>query len=38
MGTLAQVFSCEYCEIPKSTFSYRKTPVAASAKIDINQF
>ena len=26
----AQVFSCEFCEISKNTFSY-KTPVAASA-------
>ena len=28
--TLAQVFSCEFCEIPKNTFSYRKALVAAS--------
>ena len=28
--TLAQVFSCEYCEISKNTFSYRAPPVAAS--------
>ena len=28
--TLAQVFSCEFCEIPKNTFSYRIPPVAAS--------
>ena len=28
--TLAQVFSCEFCEISKSTFSYRTTAVAAS--------
>ena len=27
--TLAQVFSCEFCEISKSTFSYRTPPVAA---------
>ena len=27
--TLAQVFSCEFCEISKNTFSYR-TPVVAS--------
>ena len=27
---LAQVFSCEFCEISKSTFSYRTPPVAAS--------
>ena len=29
---LAQVFSCEFCEISKNTFSYRKSPVAASDK------
>ena len=28
--TQAQVFSCEFCEISKNTFSYRATPVAAS--------
>ena len=28
--TLAQVFSCEFCEISKSAFSYRTPPVAAS--------
>ena len=28
--TLAQVFSCEFCEISKNTFSYRTLPVAAS--------
>ena len=28
--TLAQVFSCEFCEISKKTFSYRTPPVAAS--------
>ena len=27
--TLAQVFSCEICEISKNTFSYRTPPVAA---------
>ena len=27
--TLAQVFSCEFCEISKNTFSYRTTVVAA---------
>ena len=34
--TLADVFSCEYCKISKTTFSGRTTPVAAfvySAKI-----
>ena len=28
--TLAQVFSFEFCEISKSTFSYRTPPVATS--------
>ena len=28
--TLAQMFSCEFCEISMNTFSYRATPVAAS--------
>ena len=28
--TLAQVFSCEFYEISKNTFSYRTAPVAAS--------
>ena len=28
--TLAQVFSYEFCEISKNTFSYRTSPVAAS--------
>ena len=28
--TLAQVFSCEFCEISKNTFSYRTPPMAAS--------
>ena len=27
---LAQVFSCEFCEFSKNTFSYRTLPVAAS--------
>ena len=26
---LAQVFPCEFCEISKNTFSYRRPPVAA---------
>ena len=29
--TLTQVFSCEFLEITKNTFSYRTPPVAASA-------
>ena len=28
--TLAQVFSCEFCETSKNTFTYRKALVAAS--------
>ena len=28
--TLAQVFSCEFCEIQKNTFSYRTPAMAAS--------
>ena len=28
--SLAQVFSCEFCEISKNTFLYRTPPVAAS--------
>ena len=28
--TLTQVFSSEFCELSKSTFSYRTFPVAAS--------
>ena len=28
--TLAQVFSCEFCGISKTTFCYRANPVAAS--------
>ena len=28
--TLAQVFSCEFCEISKSTFSYRAPPATTS--------
>ena len=27
---MAQVFSCEFCEISKNTFCYRASPVAAS--------
>ena len=29
---LAQVFSCEFCEIFKNTFFYRAPPVAASVR------
>ena len=27
---MARVFSCEFFEIPKNTYSYRTSPVAAS--------
>ena len=30
---MAQVLSCELCEIAKNIFSYRTSPVAASAYI-----
>ena len=30
--TLAKVFSCEFCEISKSTFFYKTPPVAASKR------
>ena len=32
--TLAQVFSCEFREISKNTFSYRTSPVPASVYIE----
>ena len=31
--TLAQVFSCEFCEISKNTFFYRAPLVAASVNM-----
>ena len=34
-GTLTQLFSCEFCPIFKSTFSYRTPPVVASAETKI---
>ena len=30
--TLAEVFSCEFCEISKSTFFYKTPPVAAAKR------
>ena len=30
--TLVQVFTCEFCEISKNTFSYKTTPVVASVR------
>ena len=33
--TLAQMFSCEFCEISKNTFPYRTPTIAASEKIYI---
>ena len=35
--TLTQVFSCEFCEICKNTFSYRTLPVAALHPFDLFQ-
>ena len=32
---LAQVFSCDFCQISKNAFSYRTSPVAASAKRNV---
>ena len=32
--TLAQLFSCEFCEISKNTFSYRTPLVSASERIN----
>ena len=32
---LAQLFSCEFDEISKNTFSYRTPPVAASVYLDL---
>ena len=34
--TLAQVFSCEFCEISKNTFSYRTPPMANSVVFKLN--
>ena len=34
--TLAQIFSCEFCEISKKTFFYRTFPLAVSAEAMIN--
>ena len=34
--TLAQVFSCEFCEISKNIFSYRTPPVAASVFFNVS--
>ena len=36
--TLAQVSSCEFCEISKNTFSYRAPPVAAPVKIKVMRY
>ena len=34
--TLTQVFSCEFCEISKNTFSYR-TPLAAASEMNLSR-
>ena len=36
--TLAEVFSCKFCEISKDTFSYRTPLVAASGQIEVKMF
>ena len=37
--TLSQLFSCEFCEFSKNTFSYRTPPVAASeGKLQVISF
>ena len=36
--TLAQAFSCEFCEIFKNTFFYRTPPVAASDNLKLLLF
>ena len=33
--TLAQVFSCEFCEISKNTFLHRTPQVAASLQVEL---
>ena len=33
--TLAQVFSCKFCEISKNTFFYKILPMAASINYDL---
>ena len=35
LQTLTQVFSCEFCEISNTTFSYRTPPVAVSVHKNI---
>ena len=32
----AQLFSSEFCEISKNTFSYRRPPIAPSDSADFN--
>ena len=34
--TLAQVFSCEFCEVSKNTYSYKTPLVAASVMLKVN--
>ena len=34
--TLAQVLSCEFCEVSKNTYSYRTPLVAASVMLKVN--
>ena len=35
--TLAQVFSCEFCEISKNIFTYRTSPMAASDNCNVKK-
>ena len=35
--TLAQLLSCEFCEISRNTFLYRTPPVAASAMLTLDE-
>ena len=34
--TRAQVFSCEFCEVSKNTYSYKTPLVAASVMLKVN--
>ena len=34
--TLAQVFSCEFCEISKKTF-FQRTPIVAASELGIDE-
>ena len=36
--TLAQVFSCVFCEISNNTFSYRTPPMVASVPLGVTTY